>query len=244
MPFLFMIFFQESFVLSPPTECGSLCVLLSTKCKIQSTLGLTQVSKHFLAYFSVIKAFPKKLLQLSFIIFILSERSCCPKFQFCTVKSSWWAPLLLYYINCEECYQFKLVNTHYHATPVLSTGGKQDCKDIRGFSSIPHTLAFLNSQQWYFLLAIFITEKILFTSAEQTNKQNSFHVQQPKPLSINILTLFLHASSGQWNKIFCLWAWLAAPFSLAVVTASLLLIFHIHPHFQDNFSPTFTGHWY
>lgn len=54
-------FFQEPFVLSSPTEFGSLCVLLSIKCKIHSTLGLKQVSKNSLAYFSLMKAFPKKV---------------------------------------------------------------------------------------------------------------------------------------------------------------------------------------
>jgi len=54
-------FFQEPFVLCSPTEFGSLCVLLSAKCKIQFTLGLKQVSKNLLAYFSVMKAFLKKV---------------------------------------------------------------------------------------------------------------------------------------------------------------------------------------
>lgn len=91
-------FFSRVICVEPSHWVWKLCVLLSTKCKIQSTLGLKQVSKHFLAYFSVMKTFPKKLPQLAFIIFILSELNCCPKFQFCTVKSSRWAPLFLYYL--------------------------------------------------------------------------------------------------------------------------------------------------
>lgn len=91
------------------------------------------------------ECFPKeseKLLQLAFIILILSELNCWPKFQLMMRPII----LLLYYLQRMPSVQISpLVNKYYYATPVLTTGGKQDSKDITAFSSFPHTVVFLNS---------------------------------------------------------------------------------------------------